>query len=158
MRNIIDLYEASILDIDGSIEYGDQINDQFEKLKDIVCNHREYKKLWRGQNKWNLYLSNDIDTLLRIILFDSSTKFFSRSIECKRSNKPTNSGGWIVVWEWSFTIEPSNSKPGKTIIIKVEDANANMSLTKFLKTHVAPHFKDLGSFKKLIENNTLDRL
>jgi hypothetical protein len=35
--------------------------------------------------------------------------------------------------------------------------DANISFTKFLKTYVAPHFKDLDSFKKLIEDKLCDR-
>lgn len=159
MRNIIDLYEASLLDIEGSIEYGDQINDQindqFEKIKAIVCNPKEYER-YRGQNSWSLYIGKGIDTLVQFLLFNSPTKIFSQRVECQKYSEPTNTGGWRTVWEWSFTVMPMNSKTDKKITIKIYDAN--VSFTKFLKTHVAPHFKDLDSFKKLIKNNMSDSI
>jgi hypothetical protein len=158
MRSLKDILEGLLAGQSSTLETGDEmgdaINDQFEKLKAIVCNHKEYEK-WPRQNSWRLYIGKEIDTLVKLLLFNSPTKIFSQRIECQKYSEPTNTGGWRMVWEWSFTVMPTNSKTDKNITIKVYDAN--ISFTKFLKTYVAPHFKDLDSFKKLIEAKLGDR-
>lgn len=160
MRSLKELCEGLLAGQSSTLatgdEMGDAINDQFEKLKAIVCNPKEYDRYrYRGQTDWRLYIGKGIDTLVQILLFNSPAKIFSQRVACQKYSKPTKTGGYSTVWEWSFTVMPMNSKTDKKITIKVQDVN--VTFPKFLKTYIAPHFKDLDSFKKLIEDKLCDR-
>ena len=61
MKNLKDiLLEASLLDIEGTIEEGDLAINQFEDLKKFVLDKNNWKQTGSGRTTRHIEINNDI--------------------------------------------------------------------------------------------------
>lgn len=144
MRNIIDLYEASLLgDIEDTMKSGDKINDQFEKIKSIITDPNAYRKINRHSNM-RLDIRN-IDDILSLVGLNKQTGLL---VSIDKRSEPDGWNGWTSFWYFNILI-----MGGKDIEFK--ESAKGLSFPKFLQKYVAPHFKDFNSFVEFIKERKL---
>lgn len=151
MKNIIDIYEASLLDVKGTISAGDELSNEieseFNNLKDTIKNRKN----------WGLKSNSRIN---------SSYNSVSNAIRCK---KLLNALGYTELDGLKITIEihkwekrgilsiyatrdaygfSLNGKGEFTISIDIPDGKRSFAL-KTLDNMV----KDIDSFAKFLKDN-----
>lgn len=150
MRNIIDLYEASILDIEGQLKVE---HPYLDKAKDVFCNYKNYDienwldmKLYRAE-----YTSL---ALLDEIL--PKNNGCDEMLLCINKNLRPSHKGVITKATWEIFINfynPDSTKVMYTtqrITVNVADC---ANIATLIKKYVAPLFKDIKTLKSFVGNN-----
>jgi hypothetical protein len=144
MRSLKDICEASLLDIEGTIEKGDTINDQLEKLKAIACNKDNYVAV-NGAGLIELKIENikDFKDLFEIV-YPKKIKSLSFCIK-KRSIMRNHD--WNDIWIFETII---NNKRTRTEI-PAKGVSSKILFSKYINTF----FENLETLKQLITNDVL---
>ena len=142
MKNIIDLYEASILDIEGNLSVVDKINDQFETIKSLITDPDKYSKINRHSNMF-LEIKNVED----ILSFVGLNKQTSLIVSITKRNEYVGWGAYENFWNFNILIKDDKD-------IEFKTGARGLSFPKFLKKYIEPHFKDLESFIKFIKRKS----
>lgn len=150
MKNIIDVYEASILDIDANMKVGDDLNNtinkEFENIKHVVSLHRVWEKRVTSNFRGNR-------TRYRL---DFSIKNIAEVFHLKPNNlllvsvvKNDESGNWEIC----LMLHSNNGFVSnyKSITNEVRQMHAK-TFPMLIKEYILPYFKDIDTFIKLFKN------
>lgn len=143
MKNIIDLYEASILDIESNLNTVDAISDQFETIKSLITDPDKYKK-WNRHSSLFLEIKN-IENILSFVGLNKQTSLI---VTIKKDSETDGWGDYRHMWYFNILIID-----GRDIEFSVRAKG--LSFPKFLQKHVEPHFKDLESFIEFIKERKI---
>ena len=144
MKSLKDICEASLLDIEGTIEKGDQINDQLDKLKVMACNQDNYITV-KGAGYIELKIENikDFKDLFELVY---PKKIKSLSFYIKKRSIMRNHE-WIDIW--IFEIKTNNKRTRTEIPAK------GVSSKILFSKYIPACFENLETLKQLINNDVL---
>lgn len=148
MKNIIDIYEGVLSDIEGTLQQGDEffknVESEFNQLKRGAINSSWYNKFTRS-NYTDYRVGIKAVNLLKY-LGDKHNELITIIIDKERySNK----------WSISILFHSSNNSTASFNMINIPVASDHLSFRfpKLLKQYIEPIFKDIDSFKKFIDAN-----
>ena len=140
MRSLKELCEGLLAGQSSTLATGDAINDQFEKIKSLISDPNAYDKINRNTN---MFLEiKDVKELLSLVGLKNQKSLIISIVKRKEYI------GWGEDKDyWFFDITITDSYD-----IKFKEPAKGLSFPKFLQKYIAPHFNNIESFKKLIEN------
>lgn len=147
MRNIIDmcnvnisnslhsLYEASLLDIEGIINDGELLIDQFNMLKQYIFDVNNYKK--RSSVFYTIEI-NDIKLLLAAIGFNNQKDLKIEVLKSRKFIKQIHNYG--VCWTYTLINEH-----GDNVVIETSSVNG-ISFKTFINKELPRYIDNINDF------------
>lgn len=144
MKNIIDLYEASLLDIEGQLKVE---HPELDNAKNIFCNYKNYDiENWLDMK---LYRAGYTSLALLDDILPKNNGCTEMLLCINKNLRPSK-----VVWEIFINFyNPDSARVKYTtqrITVNVADC---ANIKSLIKKYVAPIFKDIKTLKNFIDNN-----
>lgn len=130
------IYEGLLSGQDATIQYGDKMIKQFNKIKTMICDPKKYER--RSRNSYFI----KIDDVENVLTFIGLSKQKQLNVFIKKDSVTD-------VWVFKMSIRTDNYYTDAVI----EKSAKGLSFPKFIEKNVTQHFTDIESFAKLIKEN-----
>lgn len=150
MINIIDIYEASLLDIEGQLKVE---HPDLDKAKNIFCNYKNYDTEDWLDMKFYRAAYTSLALLDEILPKNNGC---NEMLLCINKNLRPSNKGVVTKATWEIFINfynPDSTRVKYTtqrITVSVADCT---NIASLIKKYVAPLFKDIKTLKIFVANN-----
>ena len=148
MKTIIELYEASILDIEGTIEdgnnYFNSIEKEFNTMKDGMCN----PLMWVSDCRGGVFEWRYGYNIPELCKFMGYKNYNYVTVTVHKSRKADE-------WGFAMFFQTDNRRAWDTFMTlkKWKPFTKFKNFKQFCKEEIEPIFKDIDTFKAYIEEN-----
>jgi hypothetical protein len=136
------IYEGLLSGQDATIQSGNEMIKQFNKIKTMICDPKKYERWSR-----NSYFIK-IDDVENVLTFIGLSKQKQLNVSIKKDSATDSWDNSHQFWVFKMSIRTDNYYTD----VVIEKSAKGLSFPKFIEKNVTQHFTDIESFKKLIED------